>query len=122
MLRRVRWMGVWVGLGTIALALLTLLHPPVQAQSLGGLDSRIGRLEAENSALRSRVSRLEAQLSGGGGRGRTTPAPPQARQPVRSSDPMFDRLATLAIEQKERMDRLEARLAAIEARIGSPRR
>ncbi|MDX2214801.1 MAG: hypothetical protein SFY66_16045 [Oculatellaceae cyanobacterium bins.114] len=111
----------WVGIAIALLIVLTLLHP-AQAQSVSNLTARITRLESENSGLRSRVGRLESQLSRvGNAVGVRVPQSPPDQEPVRgelSSDPMFDRLATLAIEQRERMDRLEARLNALESRLG----
>jgi BMFP domain-containing protein YqiC len=111
---------LWLGVAIASLLLLlTLLQVPAPAQSVTNLTARITRLESENSGLRSRVSRLESQLSRvGNAVGVRVPQPPTEQGPVRgelSSDPMFDRLATLAIEQRERMDRLEARLNALEA-------
>jgi len=95
------------------------------AQSLSSLQSRIFRLESENAQLRSRFSRLEGELSRLGGRlPSPTPrsnipapvVPPRANQQVSSSDPMFQRLATLVIELKERINALEEQVAELEKR------
>lgn len=86
---------------------------PTHAQAR--VESRISRLESELYGIRSQLSRLEARLSGG------RPVPPQSASNVRSpgqgqlsSDPMFDRLATLVIELKERINAVEARLTKLE--------
>ncbi len=92
------------------------------AQSTPALEGRISRLEADNFQLRSQVSRLESQLAELSGRSPSpTPSPirpapsvpPRANRQVSSSDRMFDRLATLAIELKERVQALEAQVAEL---------
>lgn len=110
----------------ICLAVLLLLLIPLQnsapAQSVSSLGARISRLESDNTTLRSEVSRLASQVSrlsnaAGIRFSQPAPSPNSPTRGVLSSDPMFDRLATLAIEQKERMDQLEARLNALESRL-----
>lgn len=112
-------------LGFVFLPRLTL------AQSPPFLESRIARLESENFQLRSQVNRIESQLAQLTGQStvprRETPPLPQKpnpnqspsqsrsrtnRQPL-SSDPMFERLATLVIELKERVQTLEAQVAQL---------
>lgn len=94
---------------------------PVFAQS--GVDSRVSRLEAEVTTLRGQISQLQSQVNRLGNRSNSGVAAPR----VEVSEPeysapnsipksMFDRLATLVIELKERMDKLEARIAALEGR------
>ncbi|NEP63133.1 MAG: hypothetical protein F6K31_40540 [Symploca sp. SIO2G7] len=110
----------------ICLALIVgfiLLSPRLtMAQSLSSLQSRIFRLESANAQMRSRFSRLEGEISRLGGRvpspaqRENIPAPvvPQrANQQVSSSDPMFQRLATLVIELKERINALEEQVAEL---------
>ena len=73
--------------------------------------------------IESRINRIESQLNQRGGAGSirvpSTSVPSynsgRTRQRL-SSDPMFDRLATLAIELRERMDKLEARISKLESR------
>jgi len=90
------------------------------AQSIG-LESRISRLEAEIFQLRSRLSNLESQVSRSNPPSRTpssTPTPqiPSPRQTkIPPSPEMFDRLATLVIELKERVQTLEDKVADLEA-------
>lgn len=96
----------------------------VKAQVSSGIESRLVRLESANLQLRSQISRLESQLNQVQGR---TSSRPNLSTPVRpptsptvpyrgststlSSDPMFQRLATLVIELKERVQALEAKIA-----------
>lgn len=84
------------------------------------LSSRVTRLEAENGILRSRIGRLENQVlrvSSEVGLDYAAPAEVDIPQPVPSEDPMFDRLATLAIELKERIVVLEQQVADLQARV-----
>lgn len=108
----------------IILTLVLVIIPiQVKAQVSAGLESRLARVEAENLQLRSQISRIESQLNQFQGR---TPSRPNLSTPVRpptsptvpyrgstsalSSDPMFQRLATLVIELKERIQALEAKI------------
>ena len=83
----------------------------VNSQNLGSIKTRISRLESENSRLRNRLNRLESQVRGVQS---PLPQPSQERlyQPPNalSEDPMFDRLATLVIELKERIKVIEKHL------------
>lgn len=80
------------------------------------LDSRVSRLEADIFQLRSQINQLQAQS----GRNNPIPNRPATTTPRinnrRSSDPMFDRLATLVIELKERIQVLEAQVAQLRRR------
>ncbi|HBB34927.1 MAG TPA: hypothetical protein DDZ80_06815 [Cyanobacteria bacterium UBA8803] len=100
----------------------TILPRLTLAQSSAVLESRISRLESENFQLRSQISRIESQLSALSGRSLPqSPTPNQPAPPVTprtsrqalSSDPMFDRLATLVIELKERIQVLEQQVAEL---------
>ena len=82
------------------------------AQSTSQLDTRVSRLESENTLLRSRVSRLETSQSRPGS-GSTAPsiapsAPSDLSTSTLADDPVFKRLATLVIELRERIVALEA--------------
>lgn len=99
------------------LLLLTVLQGAASAQSVSQLSSQISRLESQNNLLQSRLSQLEAQVSQiGRASGVRIPAPaPQTRLPSTSplaTDPMFNRLATLVIELRERVVALENRVSA----------
>lgn len=84
-------------------------------------EGRISRLESDLARLESEVSQLSSQirsLDRVGDRPRPNPVevPPiaQPETSVSSNDPMFDRLATLVIELKQRMDGFEERLVELE--------
>ena len=114
-------------IGIICLAFLVglLIFPPLtSAQSTAALASRLSRLETENFQLRSQINRIESQLSTltqqvpSQNRSPNPPAPapsvPRTPPRVLSSDPMFDRLATLVIELKERIQDLEVKVAELQ--------
>lgn len=103
------------------LLILTVLNITCSAAfAQSDLSFRLSQLESQVATLRSEMSRLGYQSSQSRSQ-ITVPNRPtaQQRQPKRvaSQDPMFNRLATLAVEQKERMDKLETRLSALEARL-----
>jgi polyhydroxyalkanoate synthesis regulator phasin len=85
-------------------------------------------VRSEITSLRSRVARLEREISSLRGRSPdSTPTPSPERDapaqtvdgvPVGETDPMFQRLANLAIELKERVNQLETRVAQIEDEEG----
>jgi hypothetical protein len=84
-------------------------------------ETRISRLESDLSRLESEVNQLSSQirsLDRVGDRPRPNPVEvPAIDRPetsISSSDPMFDRLATLVIELKRRMDGFEERLVELE--------
>lgn len=119
--------------GIICLALIlgfAFLPRLTLAQASGLLESRIARIEAENFQLRSQLSRIESQLSTLSGRPLLSPQKPSPNSPapqvssrtnrrqMSSSDPMFERLATLVIELKERVQSLESQVA----KLTKPRR
>ena len=110
----------------LAIALIfafTIFSSRTLAQSSAGLESRLSRLEAENFQMRSQISTLESQISALRGQSPSqTPSsirqpapsvPSRANRQVSSSDPMFDRLATLVIELRERIKALEAQVAEL---------
>ncbi len=107
-------------IGAIAFALVLLflgqqIFLPEKASAQ--LDARLSRLESEVTLLRSSISRLETSLSRvDRGNIPALPTTPRSDRPptYRSDDPMFDRLATLAIELRERIDNLEGRVSALE--------
>jgi hypothetical protein len=82
-------------------------------------------IRSEISSLRTRVARLENEIRSRQG-GQNKPSgnlpeyesvnPPQAVNgvPIGASDPMFERLATLTIEIKERVNALEKRVNELE--------
>ncbi|NJL22374.1 MAG: hypothetical protein HC895_18680 [Leptolyngbyaceae cyanobacterium SM1_3_5] len=97
----------------LALAIaLCFRAPSVSAQSVTQLSSQISRLEAQNTLLQSRLSRLEAAIGRVDNRPLPNVPPPSvpAGTSALASDPMFNRLATLAIELRDRIIVLEDRL------------
>lgn len=106
----------------VAIALFFWLPQLGDAQT-GRLESRVSRLEAQNVRLRNRLDRLEAALArvdrSQGGLAPPPPAPDL--DPTRPQDPsldaMFDNLATLAIELKERIQVLEAEVDELQSRL-----
>jgi uncharacterized protein YceH (UPF0502 family) len=108
--------GLLIG---IVLLLVLSLQPITTAQVSSNVTARVSRLETENSTLRSRVNRLEsdvARLSRASGVELSPPG--QSSEPsssAASSDPMFDRLATLAIELRDRIITLEEKVADLES-------
>ena len=107
-----------IGVLVIALVFaLTILSSRTLAQSSAALESRISRVESDNFQLRSQLSNLESQISAIKGQSSSqTPIPitpqappvvPRTNRQVTSSDPMFERLATLVIELKQRVQALE---------------
>ncbi len=108
-------------IGIICLALFlgfALLPRLTLAQSTAFLETRVSRLESETIQLRSQLSRIESQLAQlAGGRvpsNRPAPSiPSRSNRQVSSSDPLFDRLATLVIELKQRVQSLEAQVAEL---------
>lgn len=112
-------------IGAFCLSLLLILLvlrgcTPVQAQTQIG--SRLSNLEVSVSNLRAQINRLESQVFNQGrpasGANRRAPAVERKlNRPVYSTDPMFDRLATLVIELKERINEVEARLSKLESQV-----
>lgn len=88
------------------------------AQSTTQLESRLSRIELENTTLRSRISQLESQvsrLSSNAGVDFSPTVPDRATSAASplADDPTFKRLATLVIELKERIVAVENQVAAI---------
>jgi outer membrane murein-binding lipoprotein Lpp len=83
------------------------------------VESRINNLEADFNRVESRLSRIEAQL----GQTRQSPSPrttltprsPGTRRNLSQSDAMFDRLATLVVELKQQVNKLEERVSKLES-------
>lgn len=89
----------------------------------GGLETRLSSLESRVLSLQSELYRIESQINQLNSsstiprespRRVEVPVPARNTRRIASSDPMFARLSTLFIEQKERLDRLEVRIARLE--------
>lgn len=86
---------------------------PAQAQI--SVESRLIRLENEVAALRSQLSQTTVNRPVPRVNP-ATPALPRSNRTVTSNDPQFDRLATLVIELKERINKLEAQVDKLNRR------
>ncbi|QMS92385.1 hypothetical protein HUN01_34130 [Nostoc edaphicum CCNP1411] len=85
------------------------------------VESRINNLEADFNRVESRLNQIESQLgrTGQSPSPRTTLTPRQptgSRGNLSQQDRMFDRLATLVIELKQQVNKLEERVAKLEPR------
>ena len=97
----------------LAIAVAPIVTP---AQSTTQLEFRITQLERQISELRGQIYSLKnqgsrvnrPQSSSPSGSGRTNPR-------TLSGDPMFDNLATLAIETKQDVIKIQERLSKLEA-------
>jgi hypothetical protein len=111
--------------GILAIAIHLVYLPSVSAQSTT-------EFRAEINLLRSQIRRLEAEvrrLNQSGLRSQKpsqVPSPPTSTsppivngQPIGTTDPMFQRLATLVIELKEDVKALETRVAEIEQKLNN---
>lgn len=87
--------------------------------------SRVTNLDADLSRLESRINRIEAQLSQltrGQAPVSPTPSPINSgrRQPQLSREQMFDNLATLVVETKDQVNKLQSRVSKLE-KLQNPR-
>ncbi len=82
------------------------------AQSTTQLEFRITQLESQISELRGQIYSLQSQ-----GSGVNRPQSPSRRANPRmlSGDPLFDNLATLAIETKQDLIEIKQRLSKLES-------
>ncbi|MBD2777437.1 hypothetical protein [Iningainema tapete] len=115
-----------IGLVGLALFLVIILWGGLLSNTASSqqIESRISTLEADINRLESQVNQLQAQL---GNQGRTSPSPrtnitptgePRSRRNLSTQerDRMFDRLATLVVELKQQVNKLETRLSKLESR------
>jgi outer membrane murein-binding lipoprotein Lpp len=93
-----------------------LLSNPASSQQI---ESRINNLEADLNRVRSQLTQIQSQI----GQTRLSPSPRTTltpRQPRNLSqterDKMFDRLATLVIELRQQVNKLETRVSQLEKR------
>lgn len=96
---------------------LGLLSSPALSQQI---DSRLSNLQADFNRVLSRLNQIEAQLNQRqrGSSPRTTiTVPSGSRRNISQTerDQMFDRLATLVVELKQQVNKLEARVAKLES-------
>ncbi|MCV3213287.1 hypothetical protein OGM63_07075 [Plectonema radiosum NIES-515] len=94
-----------------------LSYPALSQQ----IESRLYSLEADVNRVESRLNQIESVLNQN--RSSSSRLPVQLPQPQRNNrrnlsqqDPMFDRLATLVVELKQQVNKLESRVAKLESR------
>jgi flagellar export protein FliJ len=112
MFRRLIFAGV-----VVIIIWLGLLSNPVSSQQV---ESRFNNLQADFNRVEARLRRVESQLNqlGKSPSARTTLTPPQsnnARRNLSQQDQMFDNLATLVVELKQQVNKLEDRVAQLES-------
>ncbi|BAU14456.1 hypothetical protein LEP3755_50030 [Leptolyngbya sp. NIES-3755] len=102
--------------GITALILTTFqLFSPAQAQ-IGLVESRIARLESVVVGIQSQLSQLGTNRPAPRV---SVPSPSTVRlpsSPSKFTDAQFDRLATLVIESRDRIQALEEKVARLEKR------
>ena len=100
-------------IAAIAILFIFLIQTRSPAQSVSNLQSDLFALRSEVSQLRSQLAQLGAGRSGYS----QQPVPSQTRTiggEKLSDSQIVDRLATLAIEAKERLKSLETRVSKLE--------
>ncbi len=118
--------AIAIGLGWLIAIAIVIGNAKAEASAL---ESRLSRLENTVFSLRSQISSLEREVRSLQRQQRNNqppPATPQASPNQRpsaniSDDPMFDRLATLAIELKQRLNKLENRVETLENQLNIDR-
>ncbi|MBE9184649.1 hypothetical protein IQ270_07925 [Microcoleus sp. LEGE 07076] len=97
----------------LAIAVLPSFTP---AQSTVQLEFRITQLESQITELRGQIYSLQSQGSRvNRSESRNSPSSGRANPRMLSGDPMFDNLATLAIETKQDVLKIKERLSKLES-------
>ncbi len=113
----IRVRALKVGLLCLACVLAIIVRPIfTPAGSATQLEFRITQLESQITDIRAQISRLNSPGSG-------VNQPPSSSRPssgptnlrMLSGDPMFDNLATLAIETKQDVIKIKERLSKLES-------
>ncbi|MFS8117157.1 MAG: hypothetical protein ACMG55_01505 [Microcoleus sp.] len=115
--KKVRHRAIKICLVCLVCALVITISPIfTPAQSTTQLEFRITQLESQISELRGQIYSLQSQ-----GSGVTRPQSPNRPSSSRTNSrmlsgyPMFDNLATLAIETKQDVIKIQERLSKLEA-------
>ncbi|ABA21903.1 conserved hypothetical protein [Trichormus variabilis ATCC 29413] len=109
----------WLFAGALVIVIwLGLLSSPASSQQI---ESRLNNLQADFSRVLSRLNQIESQLN----QNRQSPSSPRTTITVPSGsrrnislqeqEKMFDRLATLVVELKQQVNKLEARVTKLES-------
>jgi chaperonin cofactor prefoldin len=114
--------AIAIGLGWLIAIAIIIGNAQAEASAL---ESRLSRLENTVFSLRSQISSLEREVRSLQRQQHNNQPPPATPQPSPnqrpsadiSDDPMFDRLATLAIELKQRLNKLESRVERVESKL-----
>lgn len=110
----------WLFAGALVIVIwIGLLSSPASSQQI---ESRLNNLQADFSRVLSRLNQIESQLN----QNRQSGSSPRTTITVPSSggrnvsqaerEKMFDRLATLVIEVKQQVNKLEERVTKLETR------
>lgn len=101
---------------TTTIAILLIWQSDTQAQATFNLQSDISQLRSQVQQLRSEVSQLrQGNIAIPSN---STPSIPRPTRPSALGDrQIIDRLATLAIEAKDRLNALESKVFKLEARF-----
>lgn len=88
-----------------------------QAQVPVNLQADINNLRSQVNLLRSQVVQMRQQRGYSSAPAPSLPSSRRARSPELSDQELLDRLAVLAIEAKDRLNALEARVGRIEGQL-----
>lgn len=107
----------FISIGVIAIAALFLWSGLFANPAASQVQSRINAIEVDLRGIQSRLNRIEAQLNQS--RSVQVPTPPTITSsppntPALNREQMFDRLATLVVELKQQVNKLEARVNVLE--------
>ncbi|MEB3214226.1 MAG: hypothetical protein VKL39_22950 [Leptolyngbyaceae bacterium] len=122
---RLPWRSLIIVVLTV-MVLLTARPLHQSATASQNVDFRVSRLESETRSLQAQISQLESQinrLSRTTGGARTNPvvdAPAEEPPAADGTDLRFDQLATLVIETRQDMFRLEEQVEAIANQLNIP--
>ena len=111
--KTIRHRAIKICLVCLACVLAIVVKPVfTSAQSTTQLEFRITQLESQIAELRGQIYSLQSQ-----GSGVNRPQSPSRRANPRmlSGDPLFDNLATLAIETKQDLIEIKQRLSKLES-------
>ncbi len=107
---------LFAGLITIA-ALVFGWQGRTQAQVNVNLQADMNNLRSQVNLLRSQVVQLRQQRGYSSAPAPSLPPSRRTRSPELTDQQMLDQLATLAIEAKDRLNALEARVTRLESRL-----
>jgi hypothetical protein len=111
-------------IGILAIAIHIVYSPLVSAQSSTEFRGEINYLRSQINSLQSAVRSLQQSNLRNNNQLRPSTPPPNLNsppvvngEPIGTTDPMFQRLATLVIELKEDVRNLEKRMTEVEQKL-----